>query len=94
MAGLPPVDSLNMWPSISSGNGSITPRTEIFMTPLNDTAGHGGDAAIIIGWLMVQFFFLFLLLKLLKTLLCEIHAFALICEFGWCVPLCVQVSTN
>ncbi len=56
-AGLPPVDSLDMWPAIttaaaaphSNATQPYSPRTGIFMTALNDTAKHGGDAAIITG---------------------------------------------
>ena len=52
-AGLPPVDSLDLWPHVSGQNAS-SPRTEVWLTPLsgdryNGTQGRSGDAAIIVG---------------------------------------------
>eukprot|EP00039_Didymoeca_costata_P011473 m.161127 g.161127 ORF g.161127 m.161127 type:complete len:214 (+) comp15184_c0_seq10:1188-1829(+) len=49
--GLPPIDSLNMWPMISGVN-MTSPRTEWMLTPLTDPmipGRAGGDAAYIYG---------------------------------------------
>ena len=52
-AGLPPVDSLNQWDAmigVNRSGGGRGPRSEIFMTPLNDTVRHGCvDSALIVG---------------------------------------------
>ena len=46
--GLPPVDSLDLWPVIS-GSEKISPRKDFPMTPFGEDVGtrarHGGDAA-------------------------------------------------
>ena len=52
-AGLPPMDSLDMWPHLTGAN-STSPRTEVWLTPLrgdrsNGTNPRSGDAAIILG---------------------------------------------
>ena len=52
-AGLPPMDSRDMWPLISAAN-STSPRTEVWLTPLsgdrgNGTNGRSADAALIVG---------------------------------------------
>jgi len=52
-AGLPPIDSLNMWPLLS-GTNMTSPRTEVWLTPLsgdraNATNPRSADAAIILG---------------------------------------------
>ena len=51
--GLPPIDSLDVWPLVSAENTS-SPRTEILLTPLsgdryNGTNLRSGDAALIVG---------------------------------------------
>lgn len=51
--GLPPIDSLDMWPMIAAMN-ETGPRTEILLTPLsgdryNGTNMRSGDAALIVG---------------------------------------------
>ena len=52
-AGLPPMDSLNMWPMLS-GKNTTSPRTEVWLTPLsgdrfNASNPRSGDAALIVG---------------------------------------------
>eukprot|EP00051_Salpingoeca_urceolata_P024182 m.422334 g.422334 ORF g.422334 m.422334 type:complete len:561 (+) comp20199_c0_seq3:3-1685(+) len=48
-AGLPPVDSLNMWPMLS-GKNLTSPRQEFVLTPLTGgNSSHGNDAGYISG---------------------------------------------
>lgn len=52
-AGLPPMDSLDLWPHLSGANAT-SPRTEVWFTPLSGDRGNGtntksADAAIIVG---------------------------------------------
>jgi len=52
-AGLPPIDSLNLWPYLSGANVT-SPRMEVWLTPLRGDRGNGSnyrsaDAAIIVG---------------------------------------------